>query len=460
MEDLLVDTANILAELARDDLAALPSGGTLQGTRFAQAVSDYASRPVDAKIWGLSKTRLDYRVYVTDAAGRVVFDAGAATDAPALGQDYSQWRDVALTLQGRYGARATREVTADDRTSVLYVAAPVKRDGQVIGVLTVAKPMHTVQPFVDRAERQILTQGAWLLALSLVIGAAVTLWMVWSVRKLRRFAQEVQFGARREPPQLPGELGDLAQAMQAMRLRLEDHRHIEHTVRALTHELKSPMAAIAGAAELLHDELPAADRQAFAQQIQQQVQRQQALVDRMLELSKLEHRRSLADETVFALQPVVCAVLRHLDARLARKRVAVRWLEEAQAEVRGERELVELAVANVLDNAIGFSPWGGALELAVCATRDAVELRVRDHGPGVPDFMLPRLGERFLSTPRPDDGAEPERKGTGLGLAIVREVMTLHRGSVAFEPAAPGLRVTLRFEPASRGQAVPPRSGG
>jgi two-component system sensor histidine kinase CreC len=64
---------------------------------------------------------------------------------------------------------------------------------------------------------------------------------------------------------------------------------------------------------------------------------------------------------------------------------------------------------------------------------------LRDHGPGVPAYALPQLGERFFSTPRPRDGA----KGSGLGLAIVRQVALLHGGRVEFAPATPGLRVRL-----------------
>ncbi|MBW8723491.1 MAG: two-component system sensor histidine kinase CreC, partial [Polaromonas sp.] len=137
MEDMMVDTANILAELASDDVAA---GAIAQG-RFAGHVRSYARRPVDAQIWGMAKQSLDFRVYVTDAGGKVLFDS----ENVAVGRDYWQWRDVALTLRGEYGARATREVQQDDRTSVMYVAAPITHDGKTIGVLTVAKPMSTIQ---------------------------------------------------------------------------------------------------------------------------------------------------------------------------------------------------------------------------------------------------------------------------------------------------------------------------
>ncbi|MEP6772174.1 MAG: two-component system sensor histidine kinase CreC, partial [Polaromonas sp.] len=284
MEDMMVDTANILAELASDDLSA----GVIADGRFAGHVHNYARRPIDAKIWGMAKQSLDFRVYVTDAGGKVVFDS----ENLATGQDYSQWRDVALTLRGEYGARATREVQQDDRSAVMYVAAPVQRNGKIIGVLTVAKPMSTIQAFIDRAERKILLSGVLLLVLSLAIGVGVTLWVVWSIRKLRRYANAVGQGEKPAVPQIPGELGELAMAVDAMRLKLEGHEYIEDYVRALTHELKSPLAAIRGAGELLQDELPEHARREFSGQVLAQSGRMQALVDRMLELTKLEQRHA------------------------------------------------------------------------------------------------------------------------------------------------------------------------
>ncbi|RYF70924.1 MAG: two-component system sensor histidine kinase CreC, partial [Comamonadaceae bacterium] len=112
MEDMMVDTANILAELASDDLAS----GNMASGRFAEQVRGYARRPVNAQIWGLSKQSLDLRVYVTDNRGKVLFDS----ENIATGQDYSQWRDVARTLRGEYGARSTRQTEEDDTSSVMY----------------------------------------------------------------------------------------------------------------------------------------------------------------------------------------------------------------------------------------------------------------------------------------------------------------------------------------------------
>jgi two-component system sensor histidine kinase CreC len=442
IEDTLVDTANILAELAREDLRRMPEGGVLDATPFAAAVRAYASRPVDAQIWGVSKQTLDLRIYVTDAAGRVVFDTGSAA-GNATGADYSRWRDVALTLQGRYGARATREVRTDERTSVLFVAAPVRDGERVIGVVTVAKPLATVQKFIDRAERKIVVAGAWLLGLSLLVGVLFTAWVVHSVRRLRGYAQQVQFGARREPPRLSGELGELALAMGRMQERLEGREYLERTVRALTHELKSPMTAIAGAAELLHDDLPAPDRRRFAAEIADQVARQRTLVERMLELSKLEHRRSLEHAAELDFAAVADIACRPLQSRAAARGIEFAWARRDAARVHGEAELLALAVGNVLDNAVDFAPEDERIELTLAAGAGEATLSVRDRGPGVEDYALARLGQRFFSTPRPAGAGAPARKGSGLGLAIAAEVMALHGGRVEYAHAQPGLEVRL-----------------
>ncbi len=446
MEDLMVDTANILAELARDDLERLPAAGTLEQSPFAQRVRDYANRPVDARIWGLAKRTLDYRIYVTDAKGRVVFDSGFRGSASAVGSDYSQWRDVALTLSGRYGARATREVHTDETTSVMYVAAPVRSGDTVIGVLTVAKPMSTVQQFVSRAEREIFVRGAWLLGLSAALGALVTGWLVWSVRRLRRYAQGVQLGQRVAVPRLSGELGELALAMQDMRERLEGRDHVESLVRALTHELKSPLTAIAGAAELLRDPLPAADREVFAEQIQTQSVRLRQLVERLLELSKLEQRRQLDRSARIDLTDCARAAQAAASARALQRGVAIELAAPHAVWIVGDAQMLQLALSNLLDNAVDFEPVGNSVMLTVQAQAGETVLSVRDHGVGVPPYAMPRLGERFFSLPRPaTDGATEVNKGSGLGLAIVRQIVELHGGTVRFADAQPGLRVEIRL---------------
>jgi two-component system sensor histidine kinase CreC len=433
MEDLMVDTAHLLAEVAADEMAG---GAPAPDGRLAAQLQRYAQREVDVTIWGLRKQSLDLRIYVTDAVGRVVLDSGRPS---AVGEDYSQWNDVARTLRGGYGARASPVRAGDDRSTVLVVAAPVHKDGRLLGVVSVAKPVASVQRFIDRAERRVFWGGAALLAASLAVGVGVTLWLVASVRRLRRYAQQAQAGQAIAPPAMPGELGDLAVAMDDMRRRLEGREQLEHDVRALTHELKSPLAALRASGELLQDELPAADRQRFAAQVLDQTARLQTLVERVLALSQLEAQLGPGERQRIALPAWADAQLERQAARLAQKRLGILWTAREDAAVDADAALLELAFGNLLINAIDFAPAGSTLELAVSTTPTTARLTLRDYGPGVPPAAFAQLGQRFFSTARPGSLV----KGSGLGLAIARRVAELHGGRLAFEAAEPGLRVML-----------------
>lgn len=105
--------------------------------------------------------------------------------------------------------------------------------------------------------------------------------------------------------------------------------------------------------------------------------------------------------------------------------------------MRIEPALLSLALGNLLDNAAAFAPPGGRTTLAALGR----SIVVQDDGPGVPDFALSKLGQKFFSTVRPDG----HTKGSGLGLAIVAQTMALHGGTLHIANTHPGLRVTLQF---------------
>lgn len=102
-----------------------------------------------------------------------------------------------------------------------------------------------------------------------------------------------------------------------------------------------------------------------------------------------------------------------------------------------EADLITLAVGNLIDNAIDFSPEGGTVRVSL----QGASITVDDEGPGVPEYALPRLGERFFTTARPD-GA---RSGSGLGLAIVRRVLDLHDGAWDMANTHPGFSIRLHL---------------
>lgn len=423
MEETMVDTANAMAELAADDLRA----GRVGTGRFAEAVRAYRQRDPNARIFSLSKRSSDLRVHVTDMHGIVVFDSHGED----VGRDFSRWRDISRTLRGEYGARATRLDPDDDSSLVLHVAAPVldapDAAGRrpLLGVLTVGKPTRSVLPFAERAERRVLNAGLLLLGASLLIGAFFTVWLTHSIRTLRDFARDVAQGGRPPPPRLGrNELGDLEAAVHTMREKLDGRAYIEGYVQSLTHELKSPIAGLRAAAEVLSDlRATPEEQQRFLGHITDQTTRLSDIVDRMLELAHVESRPHLAGTTPVDLQAAIRREVETLDPRARTAEVRFDVRADAADSVTGDAFLVGRALANLLENALAFSPRGGTVHLRTERGDRSVTVVVRDHGPGIPDYAAGRLFERFYSLPRPDG-----TRGTGLGLPFVQEIARLHGG--------------------------------
>ncbi|HZX81139.1 MAG TPA: two-component system sensor histidine kinase CreC [Lysobacter sp.] len=424
MEDTLVDTANVLAELAADDLAA----GRIADGRFARRVRALHGRDPGAAIWGFPKRAATYRIYVTDARGIVVFDSTGRD----VGRDYSRWNDVYLTLRGRYGARSTLENADDPQSSVMHVAAPVRdAQGRIIGVLTVAKPNRVLQPFVERSQRIIGRWGAVLLGVALLTGIAAAWWLSRQLGLLRRYAQAVTAGERATLPDTAGEFAELGRALETMRTKLEGKQYVEQYVHSLTHEMKSPLAAIRASAELLERPMPEADRAEFVAGIRAQSERLAQMIDKLLALAAVEHRQRLDATTAVDIAALLDEVA--LDCRETLRRrgqsLSIHVADDLPAPV-GDAFLLRQALANLVENASDFSPPGGVIELHAARASGALAIRVLDRGPGVPDYAAGRVFERFYSLPRPDGGS----RSSGLGLCFVAEVANLHEGSAVLLP--------------------------
>ena len=417
LEDTLADTAHLLAELVAEDMKS----GALNHSSLTQGLSAFARRGINVEISGIAKDSFDYRVYITDKHGIVQFDS----DGKDVGKDYSRWNDVYLTLSGKYGARSTRSDPDDDASSVMHVAAPIRDGESIIGVLTVAKPIATVQPFVERSQGKILRRGAILLAGSLLIGLAFAFWLTHALRALQRYVDDVEAGKKAVLPELGNnEIGALSRALEAMRYKLEGKEYVEELMHTLAHELKSPIAAIQGSAELLSEDMPATERQRFLANILDQNRRQRRLIERMLALVQVEKQQRLAAIAPIHARTLLEEVHSDFSAKLAAKQTHL----EINAEdimLKGDALLLRQAVGNLIGNAIEFSPAGSMVRVHVKYVDGAAHIRVVDEGPGIPEYALSRIFERFYSLPRPDAA-----KSTGLGLPFVREVAHLHGGSI------------------------------
>ena len=424
LEDTLADNAQILAA----SLAPALQNGDIHNPAWQAALRADLARPRDVHIYQNHKTANHQQIIITDAHGTVLYHSNPLEK----GKDYSRWNDILRTLRGEYGARSSHGADG----STMYVAAPIRDEtGRLLGVVSLGKPSADILPYQAETQHKLQRSGALYLAASLTLIALLTLWIRRSINLVRRYAT-----AHAPIPPAPrfhlaSELNRLTDAISKMRRELEDRDYVTRYIETLTHELKSPLTAITTSAELLQDDLPAADRARFAANIAQQSNRLHELIRRLLELSRLE-------KNPLHKEPLDIAALWHKllhaqQARLAQKRLNCDS-NLPPLTLHADPFWLEQTLANLLENAIRAAPEGSSLTFTAAQTRHYISLSLHNRTVApIPDYALPRLFERYYTLNR--------KENSGLGLTLVAETMQRHGGSAIAENHAGGLRITLTF---------------
>jgi two-component system sensor histidine kinase CreC len=435
VEEPMVDTANILATMVERDI----KDDRVSPEPLRIAFNTVRERMLSARIYDVVKTRVVMRVYVTDERGIVVFDSDHGHDE---GADYSGMRDVALTLRGAYGARSSARDSKDSLASTMFVAAPVKSaEGRIIGVLTVAKPQRSVEEFIAVSRDKIIVGAVGTGAVLALAAWLLSHWVTIPIRRLTDYADALKSGQRVRFPKLSGiEVRTLGKSFEEMRDALEGRRYAEDYIRTLTHEIKSPLSAIRGASELLREDMPRAQQDRFLENILTQTARIQRIIDQLLQLATVESQKSLAHSEVVDLNEIAALVVETMMDAANARRITLVHETCADAEARCDRQLVEMALRNMVQNAVEFSPQDSTVQVRAQAGDRSVELIVDDEGAGIPDYAVSRVFDRFYSLQRPGTN----EKSSGLGLCFVKEVADLHGGEARIaNREARGTRATL-----------------
>ena len=435
-EETLVDTANLLAEFLKEPVR----NGSITSEQLASLLKKYGTRHLRASIWGVEKSQVNHRIYVTDIHGIVLLDSANM----AVGEDYSQWNDVYLTFQGKYGARSTRESPDDDTSSVMYVGAPIKHDDEIIGVVSVGKPTRTLQPYIDKAEARLLTAGILIIVLGIGFGWLFSIWLSRELKRLTSYAHRVASGNKASLAASKvhsNELRKLAEALESMRLELDGKAYIERYIQTLTHELKSPLAGIHAASELLQDPMPREKQIKFISNINSETIRLEHLIGKLLRLAQLEQQQHLENAKTVLLNEVADRLIQNYSSRITLGNISIERAYMGELYVEGEEFLLEQCLSNLLDNAIDFTPPHRRIVVTINPHKHCVT--VFNEGENIPEYALKRLTERFYSLPRPGTG----KKSTGLGLNFVAEIMALHGGDVTIDNTEQGVATTLCFHP-------------
>ncbi len=229
---------------------------------------------------------------------------------------------------------------------------------------------------------------------------------------------------------------DVTEKEQRERLRREFSANVSH-------ELKTPLTAISGFAEIIRAGLTdTASTQEFAGDIYRESQRMIALINDIIRLSSLDEGELEEEKEPVDLRQIALEVQESLQSAAAHAQVVI-TVEGGPAEVLGVKQLIREMVLNLADNAIKYNNSGGRVTLRTSKTQNTAVISVADTGIGIPKAAQSRVFERFY---RVDEGRSRSLGGTGLGLSIVKHAAARHQAEVSLvSEEGQGTTVTLTF---------------
>ena len=221
----------------------------------------------------------------------------------------------------------------------------------------------------------------------------------------------------------------------------------------ISHELKTPIGALSILSEAV---LGASDDPEaivkFATRMQTESKRLSDLVQEIINLSRLQDDDPLKNAKDFDLNQVLLDAISQSEMTAAARNIAVIYSEQASAKIKGDYTQVMMAISNLIENAINYSPEGTRVAVALLVNDGLAEVSVTDQGIGIPEKDLERIFERFY---RVDPARSRATGGTGLGLSIVKHVVTNHGGDVlVWSVEGAGSTFTIRFPITSHLTAV------
>ncbi|HZT76080.1 MAG TPA: ATP-binding protein [Vicinamibacterales bacterium] len=359
---------------------------------------------------------------VLDAHGRPITAHWHGFDASRVADDARQ-TDHAVFLTAPAGATPWRVLLAPEHTPGGAYA------------LLIARPMDDVNRQRSTLTRVLLVAGS-----SVVLMAGVLSWWVASsaLRPVTVMAQEAHAITADTPDwRLDGatasdELGQLARAFNALLARLAQSAKTQRDFMAdASHELRTPVSVIKTAAEVTLDR-DTRDEEEYRDAltiIEQQSNRLSRLVEDMFVLARADADGQAIVMGLTDLSAVVAECCRAASVVAAAKHIQLSTRIEPERTVVGNDSLLRRLVTNLLDNALQYTPNGGAVDVAVTRAGSAVTLTVADTGPGIPVHERERIFERFVRL----DEARSESAGAGLGLPIARWIARGHNATLFVE---------------------------
>jgi signal transduction histidine kinase len=388
----------------------------------ALAEKDISRVNILVKRYGAPKT-ITLRVF--DGKGKLI-----ATSDPQLDRQVTDWYQVPGMQQAFQNSAAQGVakgvLTNEDR---LYIARPIARNNQFLGVLRMSITLRQFQRQFMRVIWSVLGSLAVTILLCALISSRFARSLSKPIEIMRNFAIRMgsgHFGDKliihqnNELDQLAAELNRMSERLAS----LDQERRV--FLANVSHELRTPISNVQVTVDALkggaYEEAQLRDR--FFQTIENETKRLSRLIHDLLDLGRLEAGVTQLEQQSISLRGLINRAVNAIEPRMQAAGVTMQ-VNVAELQLQGDPERLLQAILNLLDNAIKHSHPNSQVFISGCSKGKKVIIEIQDQGKGISEVDLPRIFEQFYTT-------DPSRKGSsnGLGLAIAKRIIEAHKGSI------------------------------
>lgn len=315
--------------------------------------------------------------------------------------------------------------------------------------LLVGRDLHELETTRQLIARTLVWGLVFTLVLALIGGSMMTRSMLRRIESINQTSRDIMSGdlSRRIPTNRSGDdFDELAGNLNAMLDRIESlMEEVRRISDNIAHDLKTPLSRLKNSLELLNaDHARDADnKRALVEQALAEADGLLSTFNALLRIARIESGERRAAFAGVELEPLLRDVVEFYEPLAEEKQQNLVLKPASSAIVSGDRDLLFQAFANLVDNAIKYTPQRGDIEVGIQAQQDRVRVSVADSGPGIPEQDRDKVFRRFYRL-------EQSRRlpGNGLGLSLVAAVARLHDSELRVEDNAPGLRVVAEFSQA------------
>ena len=313
----------------------------------------------------------------------------------------------------------------------------VKIDGESKGYIVVSEISNDILVAVDERKNFILRSVFYVAVVILIFSVFLNRYVLKPIRSLVLYTKaikekDVKIGKHEKYLLRRDEVGQLSRSLNEMTEDLYKRINVAETFSSdLAHEIRNPLTSLKGASEVLGDTADSEKRKKLIKVISHDVERIERLITDYSQMLKDEATLSRAKMTKIDLSNVINSVVEDFNSDLinSNKNIKINInnnkLNGSKLNVLGVESKLEQIIANLLDNAVSFSPANGKISVICSIKKQDAQLIIEDEGPGFNEKNIDKVFNRFYSN-------RPEKFGehSGLGLNIVKNIIELHGGSI------------------------------